>query len=150
MELKKILCAVDLMDSLNPSADYAKMLAEMAGASVSVMYVISSRAAYENLQVPVEDIAKGMRSIWAGSRAAMDAFLEKHFAGVEATGFIYEGRPSEKIVEIAHEQEADLIVMGTHGRAGLDRLFFGSVANEVVRSAGCPVLTIRPEKPADE
>lgn len=150
MELKKILCAVDLMDSLNPSADYAKMLAEMAGASVSVMYVISSRTAYENLQVPVEDIAKGMRSIWAGSRAAMDAFLEKHFTVVEATGLIYEGRPSEKIVEIAHEQEADLIVMGTHGRAGLDRLFFGSVANEVVRSAGCPVLTIRPENPADE
>ncbi len=66
MELKKILCAVDLMDSLNPSADYARMLAEMAGASVVVMYVISSRSAYENLQVPVEDIAKGMRSIWAG------------------------------------------------------------------------------------
>lgn len=150
MELKKILCAVDLMDSLNPSADYAGMLAHMSGASVMVMYVISSRSAYENLQVPVEDIAKGMRSIWAGSRASMDAFIEKHFAGIEATGLIYEGRPAEKIVEIAHEQGADLIVMGTHGRAGLDRLFFGSVANEVVRSAGCPVLTIRPEKPADE
>lgn len=150
MELKKILCAVDLMDSLNPSADYARMLAEMAGASVVVMYVISSRSAYENLQVPVEDIAKGMRSIWAGSRANMDAFIETHFAGMEATGLIYEGRPAEKIVEIAREQGVDLIVMGTHGRAGLDRLFFGSVANEVVRSAACPVLTIRPEKPADE
>ena len=150
MELKKILCAVDLMDSLNPSAGYAGMLAEMAGASVVVMYVISSRSAYENLQVPVEDIAKGMRSIWAGSRANMDAFIEKHFAGIEATGLIYEGRPAEKIVEIAREQGADLIVMGTHGRAGLDRLFFGSVANEVVRTASCPVMTIRPEKPADE
>jgi len=80
----------------------------------------------------------------------MDAFIEKHFAGIEATGLIYEGRPAEKIVEIAREQGADLIVMGTHGRAGLDRLFFGSVANEVVRTASCPVMTIRPEKPADE
>lgn len=149
MELKKILCAVDLTDTLNPSAEYAKMLAEMAGAAVTVIYVISSRSTYENLRVPAEDIAKGMRSIWAGSRATMDEFLEKHFPGLEVDGLIYEGRPADKIVEIAKERDVDMIVMGTHGRAGLDRLFFGSVANEVVRSAKCPVMTIRPEKPAD-
>ncbi len=146
MELKKILCAVDLMDSVNPAAVYAKLLAEMSGASVSVVYVISSRSAYENLQVPVEDIAKGMRHIWSRSREDMDAFVAKHFSGVDATGFIYEGKAAEKIVELAQEQGADMIVMGTHAREGLDRLFFGSVANEVVKSAKCPVMTIRPEK----
>ena len=59
---------------------------------------------------------------------------------------IYEGRPAEKIVEIAKELGVDMIVMGTHAREGLDRLFFGSVANEVVKSAKCPVMTIRPSK----
>ena len=132
MELKKILCAVDPKDSVNPAVEYAKMLSELSGASVSVIYVVSSRSAYENLQVPVEDIAKGMRSIW--------------FPGMDVNGLIYEGRPAEKIVEIAKELGADMIVMGTHAREGLDRLFFGSVANEVVKSAKCPVMTIRPPK----
>ena len=140
MELKKILCAVDLKDSVNPAVEYAKMLSELSGASISAIYVVSSRSAYENLQVPVEDIAKGMRSIWSRARGDMDAFVEKQFPG------IYEGRPAEKIVEIAKELGVDMIVMGTHAREGLDRLFFGSVANEVVKSAKCPVMTIRPSK----
>ena len=143
MELKKILCAVDLKDSVNPAVEYAKMLSELSGASVSVIYVVSSRSAYENLQVPVEDIAKGMRSIWSRARGDMDAFVEKQFPGMDVN---YEGRPAEKIVEIAKELGADMIVMGTHAREGLDRLFFGSVANEVGKSAKCPVMTIRPSK----
>ena len=146
MELKKILCAVDLKDSVNPAVEYAKMLSELSGASVSVIYVVSSRSAYENLQVPVEDIAKGMRSIWSRARGDMDAFVEKRFPGMDVNGLIYEGRPAEKIVEIAKELGADMIVMGTLAREGLDRLFFGSVANEVVKSAKCPVMTIRPPK----
>ena len=137
MELKKILCAVDLKDSVNPAVEYAKMLSELSGASISAIYVVSSRSAYENLQVPVEDIAKGMRSIWSRARGDMDAFGEKQFPGMDVNGLIYEGRPAEKIV---------VIVMGTHAREGLDRLFFGSVANEVVKSAKCPVMTIRPSK----
>ena len=136
MELKKILCAVDLKDSVNPAVEYAKMLSELSGASISAIYVVSSRSAYENLQVPVEDIARG----------DMDAFVEKQFPGMDVNGLIYEGRPAEKIVEIAKELGVDMIVMGTHAREGLDRLFFGSVANEVVKSAKCPVMTIRPSK----
>ena len=79
MELKKILCAVALKDSVNPAVEYAKMLSELSGASISAIYVVSSRSAYENLQVPVEDIAKGMRSIWARARGDMDACVEKQF-----------------------------------------------------------------------
>ena len=74
MELKKILCAVDLKDSVNPAVEYAKMLSELSGASISAIYVVSSRSAYENLQVPVEDIAKGMRSIWSRARGGYGCF----------------------------------------------------------------------------
>ena len=86
MELKKILCAVDLKDSVNPAVEYAKMLSELSGASISAIYVVSSRSAYENLQVPVEDIAKGMRSIWSRARGDMDAFVEKQFPGMDVNG----------------------------------------------------------------
>ena len=97
MELKKILCAVDLKDSVNPAVEYAKMLSELSGASISAIYVVSSRSAYENLQVPVEDIAKGMRSIWSRARGDMDAFVEKQFPGMDVNGLIYEGRPARRL-----------------------------------------------------
>ena len=68
---------------------------------------------------------------------------------MDVTGVILVGRPSEELVKLAEEKGADLIVMGTHGRAGFDRLLFGSVANEVVKAAPCPVMTIRPERRKD-
>jgi nucleotide-binding universal stress UspA family protein len=53
------------------------------------------------------------------------------------------GDPAESIVKLSEKEEADLIVMSTHGRSGIKGLFFGSVAEKVVRSAACPVLTMR-------
>jgi nucleotide-binding universal stress UspA family protein len=54
-----------------------------------------------------------------------------------------QGDPASEILRVAHESRADLIVMGTHGRTGLGRLLMGSVAEQVVRQALCPVLTVR-------
>ena len=54
-----------------------------------------------------------------------------------------EGRPSVKIVEFARDHEIDLIVMGTHGRGPVAHFLLGSVAENVIRSAECPVLTVR-------
>jgi nucleotide-binding universal stress UspA family protein len=54
------------------------------------------------------------------------------------------GTPYRKIVEVAEEEKSDLIVMTTHGRTGLSHLVMGSVAEKIVRTAPCPVLTIRP------
>jgi nucleotide-binding universal stress UspA family protein len=56
---------------------------------------------------------------------------------------LLEGEPARTIVDLAREAGADLIVLGSHGRTGLDRLLMGSVAEHVVRKAGCPVLTVK-------
>ena len=115
MEVKKILCAVDLEDTIAPSVEYAKMMASMTGASILVAYVIPAHTPYEDVYLSVNNILVG--------------------------------RPSEELVKLAEEKGANLIVMGTHGRAGFDRLLFGSVAHEVVRAAPCPVMTVRPLMP---
>jgi nucleotide-binding universal stress UspA family protein len=60
-----------------------------------------------------------------------------------------EGDPAGAILRAARENQCDLIVMGTHGRAGLNRFLRGSVAEEVVRKAPCPVMTVNAEVPAD-
>ena len=68
-------------------------------------------------------------------------------ARVRAKGFLLEGIAHEQILRFAKSRRADLVVMGTHGRSGLARLFLGSVAGRVVAAASCPVLTVRGGKP---
>lgn len=150
MKLKKILCAVDLEDTITPSVDYTKMMATMAGASVVVAYVIPAHTPYEDVYLSINSQPNEVNNPNENMQKAMNSLLHDQFAGLEATGVILVGRPSEELVKLADEKGVDLIVMGTHGRAGFDRLLFGSVANEVVKTAPCPVMTIRPEekKPA--
>lgn len=67
-------------------------------------------------------------------------------AGVRATGLLLEGVAAEQIVRAARGRRAGLVVMGTHGRTGLTKLFLGSVAERVVGSAPCPVMTVRAKR----
>jgi nucleotide-binding universal stress UspA family protein len=69
------------------------------------------------------------------------------YPGRNFTTELREGKPSPIIIEAAHRHQAQLIVMGTHGRGGLEHLFLGSVAARVVRNASCPVLTVRRPEP---
>jgi nucleotide-binding universal stress UspA family protein len=66
--------------------------------------------------------------------------------GLRTEKLIREGDPATMILDVACEMDADLIVLGTHGRRGLSRFFFGSVAEQVVRKADCPVLTVRSDR----
>src|SRR5262245_19007047 len=63
--------------------------------------------------------------------------------------YLLEGEPAEAIVDLARRTSCDLIALGTHGRRGLARLLMGSVAEQVVRTAPCPVLTVRTPLPAE-
>ena len=67
--------------------------------------------------------------------------------GIKASWRLQAGVPFEAIVKVAEEERADLIVIGTHGRSGLNRVLLGSVAERVIRLAPCPVLTVRQTKP---
>ena len=84
-------------------------------------------------------------SVDAMSQAEMKAFVEENFQGVEAEGKVLVGYASEEILRHSVEDGCDLIVMGTHGRKGIDRILFGSVAEKVVQNSTIPVLTVRPE-----
>lgn len=66
-------------------------------------------------------------------------------AAARVTSHLAVGAPAKIIVQLASDISADLVVVGTHGRTGFDRLMFGSVAEKVVRTAPCPVLTVRPK-----
>jgi nucleotide-binding universal stress UspA family protein len=79
---------------------------------------------------------------WSQQRlAALTGKAKK--AGVRATGLMVEGDPARQIVRVARSKRADLLVVGTHGRTGWNKFFVGSVAERVVSSATCPVVTVR-------
>jgi len=88
-----------------------------------------------------DDLSRSMR---ADGQRQLDKLIAKaKAAGVRASGLLLEGMASDAINRAARAKRADVIVIGTHGRTGLARLFMGSVAERVVGGAPCPVLTVR-------
>lgn len=94
--------------------------------------------------VPPNTIENFVGEIVTGAEKSMESFVAENFSGVEAKGQVLIGYAAEEILSRAKEEEVDLIVMGTHGRKGIDRILFGSVAEKVVKNADMPVLTVRP------
>jgi nucleotide-binding universal stress UspA family protein len=88
-----------------------------------------------------EDLEASARQYGEKRLAALQAKARK--SGARVTGMLLEGVADDQIIRAAGRRKADLIVIGTHGRTGLARLFLGSVASRVVAGARCPVLTVR-------
>ena len=139
-----ILLAVDFSEAANYLAEYATLVAGGLGARLVVLYVSPSMNRYATLYVPTESIRTLVDQILEGANRVMSEFMATRFAGLDATGRVEYGYAPEKILEMATEVDADLIIMGTHGRRGVERIPFGSVAEKVVKTAKIPVMTIRP------
>ena len=143
-DIKKILCAVDLSDHSKAVAEYAHTLAKATGSSVLVVYTAPSLSQYVGFHVPPYTIENFVGEIVAGAEKSMEAFMAENFAGISSESKVLVGYAAEEILKVANEEQCDMIVMGTHGRKGIDRILFGSVAEKVVKNATQPVLTIRP------
>jgi len=138
----RIVVPTDGSPSSQPAIDHAVELAAVHDATIHAVYVINL-ASFSG--VPTEGTWEGVSTALEqeGNEAlvAVEKAAEKRGVAVEQVRL--EGRPSRRIVEYADENDCDLIVMGTHGRGGLDRLLLGSVAERVVRAATVPVMTVQ-------
>jgi nucleotide-binding universal stress UspA family protein len=143
-EIKKILCAVDFSDYSPMVADYANMMAKCSNAEVLVLYVAPSLSQYVGFHVPPSSIESFVGEIVTGAEDTMNAFVKENFNDLNVVGKVVTGYPAEEILAISEAEKCDMVVMGTHGRKGIDRILFGSVAEKVVKSSKAPVLTVRP------
>jgi universal stress protein A len=136
MNIKRILVPIDFSeDSLN-ALSLARGLAERFDAEVLLLYVIE----------PIHFIT--VSDVYDEQRRLSDAELRRIGADLREAGqrfriMVKNGLPSHVIVDTAKRSRTDLIVVGTHGRTGLTHMLIGSVAEKVVRTAGCPVLVVR-------
>ena len=142
---KRILCPVDFSDASGAIARTAREFALKFDAGVLVVYVAPSMIQYEIFDLPAASLPQLVGDIVSGAEKTMADFVTKHFEGVRATGKVVSGDAAEAIVNLAEADKADIIIMATHGRQGLNRLLFGSVAEKVVKTSPVPVMTLRPE-----
>ncbi|GAB6058636.1 universal stress protein [Desulfonatronum parangueonense] len=144
MEIKKILCAVDFSGVSDKVAEYAKSLAGPLDAEIICIHVVPSGTIYADFGIPMNSMESFCTTMIAEGEKTLAAFNEKHFSDTQYRAKVTCGDFSEQILASAKEEQADMIVMGTHGRKGMDKLLFGSVAEKVLRQAPCPVVAIRP------
>ncbi len=138
-----ILVPTDFSETADKALDYAVALAVKLDARVHVVHAIGIPA----LGVPELGLAitsTMIDSLVRDGQAALDKLVDKR-RGQAAFGQVVQrtGDPRDMILQAAKETHADLIVIGTHGRRGIARALLGSVAEAVVRTAPCPVLTVR-------
>jgi nucleotide-binding universal stress UspA family protein len=128
-------------------AAFARALADARaeGAPLLVLHVLAPVTPFgEDDYMSPGTFAEVQRSMHAHGQKQLDRLVARaKAAGAIASGLLLEGPVADVIVRTARSKRARVVVMGTHGRTGLARLFMGSVAERVVGSASCPVLTVR-------
>ncbi len=135
---KRILAATDFSDHSNEAMEYACSLSETFNAELHILHVLEMHAS----STPVFAGGLALNPMVQESREAAEKALLDEAGGREAIRATAVGPPFLEILRYAHDQEIDLIVMGTHGRSGLIHVLMGSVAERVVRKSSCPVLTV--------
>jgi nucleotide-binding universal stress UspA family protein len=143
-EIKTILFATDFSESSDYAFQYAYSLAKKFNARLAVMHVINEPVDLRGFYVPHISFEKLEEEIEEGAQKMMEKFCRTHIRDYDNyESFIVPGIPYDEIIKKADEITADLIIMGTHGRTGLDHVLFGSTAEKVVRKSPTPVMTIR-------
>jgi nucleotide-binding universal stress UspA family protein len=143
MKIKKILVPVDYSENSKKILEAAGYFSTKCQAQLHVVFVVQSFDDYSGFFVPHMPVAKFEEEMVQAAEEKMEKFLAAH-KKIQAKVLV--GDVAEEIIRHAEESGMDMIIMGTHGYKGLEKVMFGSVAEKVVRSSPCPVLTINPYK----
>ncbi|MGZ4904436.1 MAG: universal stress protein [Halobacteriota archaeon] len=145
MEYKHILIGTDGGELMGPVYDHCAYLAQLTDAMIHVVYVldVAGFTAY-----PIDASWENMYDVLLGEGKEIVATAKKELTsrGIEGERVVTEvldGHPAEELDAYAGSHGIDLILIGSHGRKGLDRLLIGSVADKIIRGAKVPVLVIR-------
>ena len=143
--MRRILLAADFSKASRRAVAAALQMAKRNRATVTILHVIAPLIPMGPDQYMAFDTWDNLEKqgrIWA-QRELNKLTAKAKKAGVRAVGVVAQGGAAQEIVRTARRRRADLIVIGTHGRTGLAKLFLGSVAAAVVATSQCPVLTVR-------
>jgi len=144
MEIKSILFPTDFSEGASQALKYATDMAKKYGAKLHIVHIIYDIAKASGWYVPHRSVDEMYKEIQDGAKKELEKFGVEELSGLKnLERSVLTGVPHEEIMNFAKKNKIDLIIMGTHGRSGIDRILFGSTAAQVVRYAPCPVLTVR-------
>ena len=147
MQFRHILAPTDFSEYSKQAVASAFELAKKFDAKLSILHVVELPAYPVEGYVPPSLTATFMEDLEReASRELAQVVPEAEATGVEVARLVGVGTPYRKIIDMAEAEQVDLIVMATAGRTGFSRLVMGSIAERVVRTVSCPVLTIRPRE----
>jgi len=143
---KKILFPVDFSDVSPRIVPVVREVASRFDSRVHVLFVARVFEHLGSIYVPHPSISRFEAEIMQGGEKKLEEFVREHLQGMDVVPRVVSGDPAEEILKYADSAGVDLIILGTHGRKGLERAIFGSVAERVVKGASVPVLTVNPYK----
>lgn len=147
MKIQHILFPVDFTESSKKIVSYVKQFVQSCNAQLTLIHVIRGPEDFAGFELGAAWWTSIQKEVMDGAQQAMEQFIKDNLSDVpNVKTFITIGDIVEEVVKYADANKVDLILLGTHGRKGLEKAMFGSVAEGVVKSAPCPVLTINPYK----
>jgi len=153
-EIKRILCATDFSEPADKAIEYGRMLAQRMGADLTLLHVVepvtsvpAPRASIDGPAV-VEGLDELNDARHEEARSHLQDLARRHAVpDMQIDTRITTGKPGDEIVAHSDTADVDLVVIATHGHSPWRKFLFGSVADRVVRSAACPVLTVNADVP---
>ncbi len=146
-EIRRLLVPVDFSECSRAALECAAVFGERFGASIDVLHVWE-KPHYVGPEFLIREPGEAGHPLEEAEITQADAEMDEFLSGFPQrqrfrVRLVESGKPYETIIKLAADEGFDAIVMGTHGRSGLPHLVIGSVAEKVVRTATCPVVTIR-------
>jgi nucleotide-binding universal stress UspA family protein len=143
-DFKKILFPVDLSEASPKIVPYVHEMAAKFDAEVHLLFVARILQHFTSIYVPHPSVNKFEAEIVKGAEKRLQEFTEEYFKDVPCKARVVLGDAAQETLNYVRSEGIDLIVMGTHGRKGLEHVIFGSVAERVVKKSQIPVLTVNP------
>jgi nucleotide-binding universal stress UspA family protein len=146
VKIERILYPCDLTQHSSKILDYVLSVSEKYDAAVYLLHVVQDLNQWGGLYVPHRSLDLEQKQVLKNAEKTLERFCTKNLRGCPIfQKRIVSGDPTMEILKTIDSEGIDLVVMGTHGRKGLEYTLFGSVAAKVVRKSPVPVLTINPD-----
>lgn len=146
-DVNKILFPCDLSEAVSKISSYVVALADAWKSGIYVLHVVHDLHKWGKVYIPHASVDLFQQEATETAEKAIHQVCEEHLEGQEILAKkVVSGDPATEILKTIEYEGIDMVVMGTHGRKGLEQIFMGSVAQHVVRNAPVPVMTINPDK----
>ena len=141
-DIKKILFPVDLSEPIKKVIPYAQLMASRFDADIHLLYVVRGLELFTSPYFPLSQ-NMDFEEITSLAQTQIYDFRDQHFKDFQKTrANVLIGHPAEEILNYIMSERIELVIMGTHGRKGLNKAIFGSVAERVVKTATVPVMVV--------